>query len=89
MGLTWDSVLAWVHGDPKPSHPPRRSSDPRPGGVPYYIANKCDTCGGPLTLNPDHGGFLDEFICPACKNGIYMDWPKGQATRIGGRREQP
>ena len=62
--------------------------DPRPEGVPFYIPNKCDDCGGTLVLDPNNEGWVDEFISPCCNNGVYLDLPKGVADRIKGRRRQ-
>lgn len=64
-----------------------RPSDPRPSGVPFYIANKCDDCGGLLVTDPNNRGWLDEFICPICNNGIYLDIPKEMSDRILSQRE--
>ena len=65
---------------------PLRSSDPRPGGVPYYIAKECVECGATLILDPDNQGWLDEFTCPKCNNGIYLDYPPEHTARIQRRR---
>lgn len=54
---------------------PRSPADPRPGGVPFYLAKECIHCGSPLILDPSHGGYLDEFICPKCNDGVYLDTP--------------
>ena len=67
---------------------PLKPSDPRPGGVPFYIPNRCDDCGGTLVLDPNNEGWLDEFICPRCNNGVYLDMPKKVTDRIRGRRRQ-
>lgn len=56
-------------------NPPRRPADPRPGGVPAYIPNCCDTCKGPLGVRPNNKGWEDEFICPVCHDGVYLDTP--------------
>lgn len=55
---------------------PLRPSDPRPGGVPFYIPNQCSSCGNLLVLAEPSEGWLDEFECPICRNGVYLDIPK-------------
>lgn len=69
-------------------NPPMKPSDPRSGGVPFYIANKCDNCGGKLILDPTNEGWLDEFICPRCKTGVYLDFPKEEIDRILIQKEK-
>jgi uncharacterized protein with PIN domain len=57
--------------------------DPRPGGVPAYIPNRCNDCGGRLVLvdaevDEETGEKIvmhDEWTCPVCRDGVYMDWP--------------
>ncbi|MEQ8226351.1 MAG: hypothetical protein ABRQ37_28805 [Candidatus Eremiobacterota bacterium] len=59
---------------------------PRPGNKPYYIAPTCETCKTPLVLDdllenpdtPEEEIWYDEFICPKCLDGIYMDWPESE-----------
>lgn len=55
---------------------PRRPSDPRPGGVPFYIKNECDECKGPLVLLQPNEGWMDEFECPQCRDKVYLDLPR-------------
>ena len=66
---------------------PLRPSDPRPGGKPFYIPNRCASCDGPLVLDEKsaRSGWLDEFRCPKCKGGTYMDVPEEYANRILNR----
>lgn len=67
---------------------PRRPSDPRPGGRPYYIAPTCDNCGAALVLNDVLRGtsarqvWHDEWTCPTCRDGIYLDWPPAALQRL-------
>lgn len=68
----------------KKSNPPQSAATPRPGNKPYYINPKCRNCGAELVLldtlwNPDKPQekiWHDEFTCPICNDGIYMDWPE-------------
>lgn len=65
---------------------PRRPSDPRPGIKPYYIKEACPQCGVPLVLmdkaenprTPEDKIWHDEWMCPDCRDGVYMDWPPGK-----------
>ena len=59
---------------------PRCPADPRPGGVPAYIAPNCTDCNVPLVgtdlsqgMSP-HEAWHDEFHCPRC-GGNYLDVP--------------
>ena len=61
---------------------PLRPSDPRPGGVPFYITNECSDCNGPLILDPNNEGWMDEFVCPMCHNGVYLDLPRETIEEI-------
>ncbi len=66
-------------------HQPRSASDPRPGNQPFYISPGCHTCGTALVLSDrlDHPDaaeskiWHDEWECPVCRDGIYLDWPEG------------
>lgn len=59
---------------------------PRPGNKPYYLDPDCPECGTPLVLldvfkKPDASGeeiWHDEFICPVCRDGLYVDWPENK-----------
>ncbi|AEG61075.1 Fic family protein [Desulforamulus ruminis] len=63
---------------------PDSAASPRPGNKPFYIKPNCRKCGAELVLldtfwNPDKPQeeiWHDEFICPVCEDGIYMDWPE-------------
>mgnify|MGYP005842987529 CR=1 FL=1 len=65
-------------------NPPRSAAEPRPGNRPYYIAPCCPDCGTPLVLldllenpeMPEDEIWHDEFICPECRDGIWLDWPE-------------
>jgi len=69
---------------PAKDKPPVSPAIPRPGNRPYYIDTCCPECGTPLVLvdiletpnTPIDKVWHDEFICPVCLDGIYMDWPK-------------
>ena len=64
---------------------PIRPSSMRPGGVPYWIPNRCITCGGPLQLRMNKNGWQDEFECPTHK-GLYLDEPPSGIIRSLLRR---
>lgn len=63
---------------------PRCAADPRPDGRPYYIDPTCP-CGTALVLSdllhnpatPADEVWHDEWTCPKCRNGIWMDTPDG------------
>lgn len=63
---------------------PLSAADPRPGNKPFYINKNCLECGTELVLSyllqnpnmPEDKIWHDEFVCPVCKDGVYMDWPK-------------
>src|ERR687883_360256 len=70
-----------------PAWRPTSAAHPRPGGHPYYIAPNCPTCDTPLVLYDhldersrlaDNQVWYDEWICPRCRDGIWMDWPASQ-----------
>lgn len=46
---------------------------------PYYIESVCPDCGTKLRQNQDakEHGWHDEWECPNCLDGIYIDWPEG------------
>lgn len=70
--------------------PPASAAARRPGDKPYYIAPDCPQCGTPLVLadrfeNPaatEEKIWHDEFICPACRDGIFLDWPENEGKQI-------
>lgn len=63
---------------------PESAADPRPGNKPFYIKPNCPKCGAELVLldtllfpnKPQHQIWHDEFTCPICRDGIYIDWPE-------------
>lgn len=66
--------------------PPRSAADPRPGNRPFYIPPACPQCGTPLVLSdllddpatPQDEVWHDEWACPTCRDGVYLDWPEGK-----------
>ncbi|MGI6649589.1 MAG: hypothetical protein ACOX5W_11235 [Bacillota bacterium] len=70
--------------------PPESAAVPRLGNIPFYIDPLCPECGAALVLadplnNPDVNEneiWHDEFICPSCRDGIYMDWPESEIKSI-------
>jgi ribosomal protein S27AE len=64
---------------------PHTPADPRPGKKPAFIASRCPRCGQELVLadrtdNPevsDDQVWHDEWVCPACRDRIYLDVPGG------------
>lgn len=71
------------------SDAPRSPSEPRPNDEPYYIDSHC-SCGERLILYDDfHGNEVvwhDEWVCPVCQNGVYMDWPERMMDELQRRR---
>jgi hypothetical protein len=68
---------------------PNSPSDRRPYDEPFYIPKTCDTCGEKLvysdsTANSANATWYDEFECPNCKDGIYLDWPRRAVIEING-----
>lgn len=63
---------------------PASAADPRPGNRPYYIAPACPNCGAHLVLHdslthperPTDQVWYDEWECPECRDGLYLDWPR-------------
>ncbi len=63
---------------------PQSAADPRPGNKPFYIKQNCLKCGAELVLldtllfpsKPQNQIWHDEFTCPICRDGIYIDWPE-------------
>ena len=68
----------------RPAPKPMSAADPRPGNKPHYIDSACPGCGTPLVLADrlrnlhvrENKIWHDEWQCPQCRDGIYMDWPK-------------
>lgn len=69
---------------------PERPSDPR--DEPYYIDNECHQCGSELVLwdeyyDTEGDTWWDEWVCPECENGVYMDWPESEYDKLQDRIE--
>lgn len=64
---------------------PRSAAQRRPNDRPYYVKQTCDKCGADLVyanlVNKSdilvEEIWYDEFMCPNCRDGVYMDWPRG------------
>lgn len=58
---------------------PRSAADPRPGNRPYFIEPDCPVCRRELVLcdrdRPVSKIWHDEWECPTCQDGAYLDWP--------------
>lgn len=62
---------------------PKSAADRRPNDQPYYIDPACPNCGSDLIYAnlldhpppPFEEFWFDEFICPVCQDGIFIDWP--------------
>ncbi|MET0795044.1 MAG: hypothetical protein ABW061_26235 [Polyangiaceae bacterium] len=62
---------------------PRSAAEPRAGGKPAYIDPNCPKCGSALVLHdslrtpptPEDEIWHDEWECPTCLDGIYLDQP--------------
>lgn len=75
---------------------PESAAMPRPGNKPFYIDPFCSTCGTPLILadllnNPNvnkNETWYDEFICPSCRDIIYLDWPESEKATLGKEQYQ-
>ena len=68
---------------------PLTSSDRRPNDHPYYIDECCPNCNAILVYDDLLDGeedwdnfFFDEFSCPNCEDGCYMDWTPEQMEEI-------
>jgi len=67
-------------------HKPRSAAEQRANNKPAYIDPNCPECGSPLVLlfilenplKPTDKIWQDEFICPKCRDGIYLDLPIDQ-----------
>jgi len=72
-------------------NPPRSAADPRPDSRPYFIAPNCPTCEAALVLvdrdQPASEIWHDEWECPRCDDGVYIDWPESaiEALKAAGR----
>ncbi len=64
---------------------PKSAAEPRPGGRPAYIDPNCKACGAALVLSdsmkdpptPADEVWHDEWQCPNCRDGVYLDVPTG------------
>jgi hypothetical protein len=69
-------------GNPPPEvNPPLSAEDRRPNDRPFYISDCCPKCDTVLIYddlvdsNMDWDDiFFDEFACPKCNDGCYLDW---------------
>ncbi len=67
---------------------PRSVAMPRPHNKPLYIAPTCSKCNTPLVIAdllnnpnvPQQNIWHDEFICPICRDYIYLDWPESEKS---------
>jgi ribosomal protein S27AE len=72
------------------NNPPNSAAVPRPDNKPYYIDSNCPKCGTLLVLadlleephTPNEKIWYDEFICPKCRNGIFLDLPESEIAEI-------
>jgi ribosomal protein S27AE len=63
---------------------PMSAADKRPNNRPYYIRQTCENCSADLVYAdwfresniPADEIWYDEFMCPNCRDGVYMDWPQ-------------
>ena len=61
---------------------PRSATHRRPNDRPYYIKQTCGNCSTELVYadllsdsnTPKDEVWYDEFMCPICRDGVYMDW---------------
>ncbi len=75
--------------------PPKGATAPRPDNKPYYIDSSCPNCRTTLVLAdlledpdlPSERIWYDEFICPKCRSGIFLDLPEGEITEIEAAKE--
>lgn len=57
---------------------------------PRHIDPNCPKCGASLILSdllrnpdiPEKDIWADEFECPDCRDGIYLDWPKKKLNAL-------
>jgi Zn-finger nucleic acid-binding protein len=74
---------------------PGSAITPRPDNKPCYIDQNCPKCGAALVLAdtledsqiPGENIWYDEFICPQCRNGIYLDLPESELAEINTAQE--
>jgi hypothetical protein len=75
---------------------PESAAVSRPHNKPFYIDSTCPICGTILILvdflddpnAPLETVWHDEFICPACRDYIYLDWPETQKATLSERQEK-
>lgn len=62
-----------------------------PRDKPFFIDDDCDECGETLVLGDVLEGneqiWYDEWVCPKCQNGIFMDWPPEEVARLTAAAE--
>lgn len=74
--------------------PPRSAAAPRPNDEPYYIDSECPDCGTDLVLWNELQGmdeenvWYDEWMCPDCEDGLYMDWPEERHEHLTSRVDE-
>ena len=62
---------------------PQSAADRRPNDEPFYVPKTCEDCGEKLVYlyvaegRSDSEPWYDEFTCPKCRNGVYLDVPEG------------
>lgn len=57
-------------------------------GEPYYIDGTCNECGTDLVQQDEDSHWNDEWECPDCQDGVYMDWPSATMEQLKRRAEQ-
>ncbi|WP_258359441.1 hypothetical protein [Moorella sulfitireducens (nom. illeg.)] len=75
---------------------PESAAMSRPYNKPFYIDPTCPKCGTPLVLvdllddpyKPLENVWHDEFICPVCRDYIYLDWPKSERAALNEEQEE-
>lgn len=61
---------------------PQKADDRRPGGTPFYTAKSCPKCDTALQYYDPTGTWFDEFECPTCRDGVYLDWPSAELDTL-------
>lgn len=75
---------------------PKSAADRRPNDEPYYIDKRCEDCREKLVqvdvldnpACPESLIWYDEFICPKCRGGVYMDWPESKFKEMEEARNE-
>lgn len=78
------------------SKQPESAAIVRPNNKPFYIDSTCPKCGTSLVLAdvlddsnaPLETVWHDEFICPVCRDYIYLDWPETKKAALSERQEK-